>query len=186
MELAEPVSKILSKVQHFPFFKWPPKMMGPPNTRKRDKQCQYHKDHGHDTDSCYALKDHLEELVQDSRLAQHVRKNNPSNTVALRSDSPPLGMIHMIYSLSSSTDIQTIQLQPSLHRPITPAKRPHETGRISFDDTDLIGVTLPHTDPLVIELRMNRFTIERVLIDQGSTSKIMYYKMFVKLGFVAC
>ncbi|XP_028059061.1 uncharacterized protein LOC114262845 [Camellia sinensis] len=158
-------------------------MIGPPDTRRRDKRCEYHKDHGHDTDSCYALKDHLEKLVQDGRLAQYIRKNNPSNTVALQPDSPPLSIIHMIYSLPSSAEIQTIQLQPSLHRPITPAKWPHETGRINFDDTNLVGVTLPHADPLVIELRVNRFTIERALIDQGSTSEIMYYKTFVKLSF---
>ncbi|XP_028084375.1 uncharacterized protein LOC114285534 [Camellia sinensis] len=89
----------------------------------------------------------------------------------------------MIYSLPSSAEVHTSQLQPSLYRPITPAKRPYETGRISFNDTDLVGVTLPHTDPLVIELRVNRFTIERVLIDQGSTSEVMYYKTFVKFGF---
>ncbi|XP_028112894.1 uncharacterized protein LOC114310994 [Camellia sinensis] len=157
--------------------------MGPPNTRRRDKRCEYHKDHGHDTDSCYALKDHLEELEQDDQLAQHVRKNNPSNTVALRPDSPPLDVIHMIYSLPSSAEVHAIQLQPSLHNPITPAKLPHETERISFDDTDLVGVTLPHADLLVVELRVNRFTVERVLINQGGTSEIMYYKTFVKLGF---
>ncbi|XP_028122988.1 uncharacterized protein LOC114320090 [Camellia sinensis] len=157
--------------------------MGPPDTRRRNKRCEYHKDHGHDTANCYALKNHLEELVQDGRLAQHVQKNNPSNTVALRPDSPPLGVIHMIYNLPSSAKVHTIQLQPSLHKPITPAKRRHETRRISFNVTDLVGVTLPHTNPLVIELCVNRFTIELVLIDQGITSKIMYYKTFVKLGF---
>ncbi|XP_028088840.1 uncharacterized protein LOC114289335 [Camellia sinensis] len=154
--------------------------MGPPDTRRRDKRCEYHKNHSHDTDSCYALKDHLEELVQDSRLVQHVRKNSSSNAVASRPDSPPLGVIHMIYSLPTSSEVYTIQVQS---RPITRAKQPHETGRISFDDTDLVGVTLPHTDPLVVKLRVNRFTIEHVLIDQGSTSEIMYYKTFVKLGF---
>ncbi|XP_028123312.1 uncharacterized protein LOC114320357 [Camellia sinensis] len=134
-------------------------------------------------DSYHALKDHLEELVQDGQLAQHVQKNNPSNTVALRPDSPPLGVIHMIYNLPSSAEVHIIQLQPGLPKPITPAKRPYETSRISFDDTDLDRVTLPHADPLVIELRVNRFTVERVLIDQGSTLEIMYYKTFVKLGF---
>lgn len=44
-------------------------------------------------------------------------------------------------------------------------------------------MTFPHIDPLVIELRVNRFTVERVLIDLGSTSKVMYYKTFTKLGF---
>ncbi|XP_028083696.1 uncharacterized protein LOC114284936 [Camellia sinensis] len=89
----------------------------------------------------------------------------------------------MIYSLPSSVEVHTVQLQPSLSKPITPAKRLHETGMISFDDADLDGVTLPHVDPLVVELRMNKFTVERVLIDQGRTSEIMYYKTFVKLGF---
>lgn len=165
MELAKPINKILSKVQHLPFFKQLSKMIGPPDTRRRDKRCEYYKGHGHDTHSYYALKDHLKELVQDSWLAQHVRKNNPSNTVAVRLDSPSLGIIHMIYSLPSSTEVYTIQLQPSLPKPITPAKRPHETGRINFDDTDLDGVTLPHADPLVVELRVNTFTVERALID---------------------
>ncbi|XP_028068932.1 uncharacterized protein LOC114271519 [Camellia sinensis] len=183
MELAETISKILPNVQYLPFFKWSSKMMGPPNTRRRDRQCDYHKDHGYDTDSCYALKDHLEELVQDGRLAQYIRKNNPLNTVALRLDSPPLSVIHMIYSLSSPAQIHTIQLQSSPSKPITPAKWSPETSKISFDDTDLDGVTLLHADPLVIELRVNRFTIERVLIDQGSTSEIMYYKIFIKLSF---
>ncbi|XP_028056590.1 uncharacterized protein LOC114260637 [Camellia sinensis] len=158
--------------------------MGPPDTRRWDKRCEYHKDHGHGTNSCYALKDHLEELMQDSWLMQHVRKNNSTNKVALRPDSPPLGVIHMIYSLPTASEVHTIQLQSSPHNPITLVKSPHEIARISFDDTDLVGVTLPHTDPLVISLRVNRFTIECVLIDQGSTSEVMYYETFVQLGFI--
>lgn len=42
---------------------------------------------------------------------------------------------------------------------------------------------LPHDDALVIELCVCRFVVERVLIDQGSTSEIMYYKTFLKLSF---
>lgn len=72
MESLEPISTIMSKVQHLPFFRWPSKMVGPPDTRRRARQCEYHKDHDHDTESCYALKDHLEELVQDGRLKQYV------------------------------------------------------------------------------------------------------------------
>ncbi|XP_028063472.1 uncharacterized protein LOC114266745 [Camellia sinensis] len=183
MELAEPISKILPKVQHLPFFKWPSKMIGRLDTRRRDRRCEYHKDHGHNTDSYYTLNDHLEKLVQDSRLTQHIRKNNPPNTVALWPDSPPLGVIHMIYIMLPPTQVHTIQLQPSPSQPFTPAKRPHETGKISFDDTDLEGVTLPQDDALVVELRIHRFVVERVLIDQGSTLEIIYYKTFLKLSF---
>ncbi|XP_028066579.1 uncharacterized protein LOC114269461 [Camellia sinensis] len=138
-------------------------------------------DHGHDTESCYALKDHLEELVQDSRLKQYVRKDNSTKTVALRQDSPPLGVIHMIYGLPTASAVHAIQSHPNTQKHITPAKRPHEAVSITFDDFDLVGVTFPYIDPLVIELRVNRFTVERVLIDHGSTSEVMYYKTFIKL-----
>ncbi|XP_028125177.1 uncharacterized protein LOC114322123 [Camellia sinensis] len=182
-ELTVPINKILSKIQHLSFFKWPPKMTGPSDARRQDKQCKYHKDRGHDTDSCFFLRDHLEELVQDGRLTQYIRKNNLTNTVALWPESPPLGVIHMIYSLPAPPEVHTIQLLFSTHSSMTPAKRPHDIRRISFDDSDLVEVTHPRIDLLVIELCVNRFTIECVLVDQGSTSEIMYYKTFLKLGF---
>ncbi|XP_028060680.1 uncharacterized protein LOC114264269 [Camellia sinensis] len=158
-------------------------MIGPSDTRCRDRRCEYHKDHGHETDSCYALKDRLEELVQDGRLAQHVHEGNQPNTVALRSDSPLLGVIH-IYSLLPPNQVHTIQLQPSPLKSFTPAKRPHKTGQITFDDANLERVTLSHDDALVIELCVGRFVVERILINQGSTSEIMYYKTFLKLSFI--
>ncbi|XP_028108670.1 uncharacterized protein LOC114307468 [Camellia sinensis] len=158
-------------------------MVGPPDTRRRDRWCEYHKDHSHDTDSCYVLKDHLEELVQDGRLMQHIRKNNSTKTAALRQDSPLLGVIHMIYSLPMAPAVHTIQLQSNPQKQITPTKQSHEAASSSFDDSDLVGIMLPHIDPLVIELRINQFTIEHVLIDQGSTSEVMYYKTVIKLGF---
>ncbi|KAF5931634.1 hypothetical protein HYC85_027805 [Camellia sinensis] len=39
-ELSEPISMVMSKIQHLPFFKWPPKMVGPPDTRRRDRRCE--------------------------------------------------------------------------------------------------------------------------------------------------
>ena len=119
-------------------------MVGPPDTRRRDRQCEYHEDHDHDTESCYALKDHLEELVQDGRLQQYVRKGNLTKAIALRQDSPPLGVIHMIYSLPMSFAVHTIQSHPYPQNQLTPAKRPHEATRITFDDSDLAEVALPH------------------------------------------
>ena len=71
-EMSDSVSSVMSQIQHLPYFKWPSKMVGPPDTRRRDMRCEYHKDNGHDTESCYALKDHLEELVQDGQLKQYV------------------------------------------------------------------------------------------------------------------
>ena len=78
----------------------------------------------------------------------------------------------MKYSLPMSSAVHTIQSNPDPQNQLTPAKRPHEAPSIAFDDSDLAGATLPHIDPLVIELRVNRFTVERILIDPGSTSEV--------------
>uniref|UniRef100_A0A2N9GE52 Reverse transcriptase domain-containing protein n=1 Tax=Fagus sylvatica TaxID=28930 RepID=A0A2N9GE52_FAGSY len=39
---------------------------------------------------------------------------------------------------------------------------------ISFSDSDLKDVQLPHNDPLVITLRIGNYDVQRVLVDQGS------------------
>ncbi|XP_028092535.1 uncharacterized protein LOC114292710 [Camellia sinensis] len=158
-------------------------MVGPPDTRRRDKRCEYHKDHGHETESCYALKDHLEELVQDGRLQQYVRKGNPTKVLALRQDSPPLGVIHMIYSLPAPLTVHTNQSHPVPREQHTPTKRPKKAQSIAFNDSVLVGMTISHIDPLIIRLRVNQFTVERILVDLGSTSEVMYYETLIKLGF---
>ncbi|XP_028124106.1 uncharacterized protein LOC114321163 [Camellia sinensis] len=173
----------MSKIQHLPFFKWPLKIVGPPNTRRRDKRCLYHKDHGHETKSCYALKDHLEKLVQDGWLQQYVRKVNPTKALALRQDSPPLGVIHMIYSLPAPLTVHTNQSHPVPREQHTPTKRPKKAPSIAFNDSDHVSMTISHIDLLIIRLRVNQFTVKRILVDPGSTSEVMYYETLIKLDF---
>ena len=59
----EPMQKILEKVKNEPFFKWPNKMAGDPMNRNQNLYCHYHQDHGHATEDCRNLWDHLEQLV---------------------------------------------------------------------------------------------------------------------------
>ena len=58
-----PVQKVLEKVRNEPFFKWPNKMAGDPVNRTQNLYCHYHQDHGHTTEDCKNLWDHLEQLV---------------------------------------------------------------------------------------------------------------------------
>ena len=59
----EPVHQVLEKIKNEPFFKWPNKMVGNPEKRNRNLYCQYHRDHGHTTEDCKSLWDHLDQLV---------------------------------------------------------------------------------------------------------------------------
>ena len=53
---------------------------------------------------------------------------------------------------------------------------------ISFSDSDLTDVQLPHNDPLVVTLRIGNYDVERILIDQGSFAEVMYQDLYTKLG----
>ena len=44
-------------------------------------------------------------------------------------------------------------------------------------------MTISHIDPLIIRLRVNQFTVERILVDPVSTSEVMNYETLIKLGF---
>ena len=56
----EPVQKFLEKVRNEPFFKWPNKMAGDLINRNQNLYFHYHQDHGHTTEDCRNLWDHLE------------------------------------------------------------------------------------------------------------------------------
>ena len=56
----ELVQQVLEKVKNELFFRWPNKMAGDPVNRNQNLYCQYHQDHGHTTEDCRNLWDHLE------------------------------------------------------------------------------------------------------------------------------
>ena len=56
-----------------------------------------------------------------------------------------------------------------------------EGPKIWFSDRDLEDVELPHNDPLVLTLKLQNFLVQRVLVDPGSSSEILYYDCFKKL-----
>lgn len=57
-----------------------------------------------------------------------------------------------------------------------------QEGHITFTDDNLKGVQVPHNDTLVVTLRIGEYDIERILVDQGSCTEILYYDSFQKLG----
>ncbi|GAV83880.1 hypothetical protein CFOL_v3_27325 [Cephalotus follicularis] len=52
---------------------------------------------------------------------------------------------------------------------------------ISFSESDLEGVHLPHDDPVVVTLLVEWFTMKRVLLDSGSSTDILYKPAFDQL-----
>ena len=53
---------------------------------------------------------------------------------------------------------------------------------IAFIEQDLYTVRLPHQDPLVIKLEVDQATLGRVLVDGGSSAKVLFCDAFQKMG----
>nr|XP_023873928.1 uncharacterized protein LOC111986519 [Quercus suber] len=68
----EPVHKILERIKHKPYFKWPNRMGGDLSRRNQNLYCTYHKDKGHTTEQCRVLKDHLGQLAKARYIKEFV------------------------------------------------------------------------------------------------------------------
>ena len=49
---------------------------------------------------------------------------------------------------------------------------------LGFSDEDKMGSIQPHDDALVVTLRIGGYDVKIVMIDQGSTVKIMYPDLY--------
>ena len=56
---------------------------------------------------------------------------------------------------------------------------------MGFSDEDKIGTIQPHDDALVINLRIGRYDVKRVMVDQGSPAEIMYPDLYKGLNLRA-
>jgi len=59
-----------------------------------------------------------------------------------------------------------------------PKSRKQDAQMIGFSDDDYAGVSLPHTDALVLSLAIANHKIHRILIDTGSSADILYRSAF--------
>ncbi|XP_057491387.1 uncharacterized protein LOC130777131 [Actinidia eriantha] len=56
-----------------------------------------------------------------------------------------------------------------------------EKDCITFSRVDLERVQHPHSDPLVVQLRIGGYVVKRILVDTGSSVEVMYYDLFKQL-----
>ena len=100
-----PLKQVLMKIKDDPSLKWPEKMKGDPNKRNRNKYCRFHKDHGHDTDECFDLKQQVENLIRQGKLRNFLGQDHKDKKLKGKieeSSQPPLGEIRVIIGGTST------------------------------------------------------------------------------------
>ena len=99
MPLNVPFEQVLMQIKDDPSLKWPEKMKGNPKKRNRNKYCHFHRDHGHDTDECFDLKQQIENLTRHGKLRNFLGRDYKGEKLKAKVEElsrPPLGEIRMI------------------------------------------------------------------------------------------
>ena len=94
-----PLEQVLMQIKDNPYLKWPEKMKGDPNKRNRNKYCCFQRDHGHDMDECFDLKQQIENLIKQGNLRNFLGRDHKDEKLKGKleeSSRPPLREIRVI------------------------------------------------------------------------------------------
>nr|XP_023924660.1 uncharacterized protein LOC112036064 [Quercus suber] len=181
------LEQVLMQIKDDPSLKWLEKMKGDPNKCNRNKYCRFHRDHKHDTNECFNLKQQIENLVRQGKLRNFLGRDHKDEKLKGKveeSSRLPLGEIRVIIGGSSIGQsskakkaylkvVQNVQLSRR-----SPRARTTDKQAITFTDEDAERIHHPHDDVIVITLVIADYTTRRVLIDNGSLAYILYYPTF--------
>ena len=105
MPLNVPLDQVLMQIKDGSSLKWPEKMKGDPNKHNKNKYFRFYRDHGHDTDEFYDLKQQIENLIRQEKLKNFLRrehKDKKSKGNVEEPSQPPLGEIRVIVGGTSA------------------------------------------------------------------------------------
>nr|XP_023885177.1 uncharacterized protein LOC111997331 [Quercus suber] len=169
-------------------------MVGNPERRNHNLFCQYHQDHGHTTEDCRSLWDHLDQLVRDGKL-RHLLHHSSGRGSQMNSEprgndlsKPLLGTINVVFAIPGRTGSLPSKVMSVVRSPTMDSCQDPKRAKVAaqlvigFLDEDKLGTIQPYDDALVITLRTEGYDVKRVMMDQGSAVEIMYPDLYKGLG----
>ncbi|XP_057484584.1 uncharacterized protein LOC130770949 [Actinidia eriantha] len=70
--LNTPIAQVLIEIKHEEFIKWSKKIKTDPCKRNKNKYCEFYRDHGHNTEDCFQLKEQIADLIKRGYLSKYV------------------------------------------------------------------------------------------------------------------
>ncbi|GFY89103.1 hypothetical protein Acr_06g0010430 [Actinidia rufa] len=97
--LNTPVAQVLSEIKHEEFIKWPGKIKTDPQKRNRNKYCEFHRDHGHNTEDCFQLREQIADLIKRGYLRKYITDRPPPSSPERKygDNRPTAGNIQTIH-----------------------------------------------------------------------------------------
>ncbi|XP_013628886.1 PREDICTED: uncharacterized protein LOC106335017 [Brassica oleracea var. oleracea] len=177
---------------------WPPKMKAPDSFRNPELWCDFHRDHGHKTEDCIALRIEVNELLQKGYLREffsekakaHLSKETAGKPKGPAPTSPPRQdrVIHVISGGSEVSGVSHAAAKKSTcnakHGLETtqPKRLLLGTDEISFTAKEQEKILAPHHDALVISLTIANCLVKIIPVDNGSSSNITFQTAYQDLG----
>ncbi|XP_022880904.1 uncharacterized protein LOC111398201 [Olea europaea var. sylvestris] len=147
-------TNILMEIKDMKELKWPSRIKSPPDTRDRSKG--FLKNYiGHD---------------------KHPRndRDNRKEPGAGSSAQPTARTINIIVGgIASGGDTSTGRKQYARQHAHMPSESHDEVKDITFEATDLEGISYPHDDALVVSAIVANFEVKRILVDNESAANIL-------------
>ena len=169
-------------------------MAGDPTKCNQNLYCHYHQEHGHTTEDCRNLWDHLDQFVREGKLKSLLHHSSGqgnqtnSNSKKNASSRPPLETINIIFTASGRTGSCPSRVMSVARLSANEGNSEPKRAKIltqpilGFLDEDKARTIQPHDDALVVTLRIGGYDVRRVLVDQSSAVKIMYPNLYKGLN----
>ena len=171
--------------------------------RNRSLRCDYHRDHGHETNQCQSLKFLIERLIRADHFRRYLREPTRGATVAPTTDRAieeiehaPEPRLTINFILGGPADSQyqskkqrrrmiraaSIRARVNIisNRENVPAVLPVDDP-ISFPPINPTRVITPQYDALILIVCINIFDVPRVLIDPGSAVNLLHLPAIKKM-----
>ena len=178
-------------------------MRAGPDQHSRSLRCDYHQDHGHETNNCQSLKFLVEKLIRAVHLRRYLRGPTSGAPAIPATDRAvteiehamePPPTINFIRGGPTDSQYQTkkqrrrtlrtasvsARINAISHQGSAPAAQLVD-GPISFPPINLTRVITPHYDALVLTICINSFDVHRVLVDPGSVVDLLHLPAFKQM-----
>ncbi|XP_025647466.1 uncharacterized protein [Arachis hypogaea] len=167
----------------------------------RSLYCDYHKGYGHKTQDCFNLKDALEQVIRDGKLAifshliREPRRRNrdhdsedrtraPKRRQEPEDDDQGLTIVNVVTARNAAPRSKSAHKKDAKVLAVSSSstRSTRKLPPISFGPEDQWFDKIGESPPMVITARVATGLVKRILVDTGADSNIIFRNVFDALG----
>ncbi|KAJ9542457.1 hypothetical protein OSB04_028963 [Centaurea solstitialis] len=167
--------------------RWPKKPENPSKDKDQTKWCDFHSDHGHNTDDCISLKKEIAYLKSNGHLKNLLgddskRPTSPVPTKVVNCITGGSEVCGLTYSAAKRHAREGPEGHPIPNESRSTKEKELDATKITFDIEDMTDTYQKHHDALVIQLTIGNCLTKRVLIDGGSSANVVFAETLKIMG----